>query len=129
MDVGVIYLFFIMKRVTKILMFNVHSVVLFLTGHVKRVFEENSENLNYVNGCVDYCINKSLEEIYLVNIINIPQCPFYDTVWNKVKYDLAPYLSNVISFGDLNELKDNQVKTMCNGLDLFITTVNDYEQY
>lgn len=107
-------------------MFNVYPLVNYLSQVVKRIYEENSEDLKYVDGCIDYCINKSLEEIYLVNIINIPQCSFYEHVWNEVKTNLAQHVSAVISFGDLNVFKYNEIKTMCNGLDLFITTTNSY---
>lgn len=117
------------KRNTQILIANVSATINAITPTVVRVFEENNFDKKYISSCIDWCINEALFNVLLLSVIGTPRCHTYEIVYSRISLVIETHLRAVISFQDVAMFKDNSVKTICNGQDLYITTYHEYVQH
>ena len=115
-----------MRRFTPILMFNITPVIKQILPKVEAVFLHYNVNLDHLEYCLDWCVDESLRSVFLLSVNEKNKCDFYKTVYSIVSKDLDRYMRAIINFNDLNILTGSNVKTICNGQDLFLTTTGQY---
>lgn len=124
-----IYIFYsrtMHNRNSHLLIANIRPTIHAITPEVIKVFEENNYDKRYITACIDWCINEALFNVLLLSVVNIPKCQIFEIVYSRISFILETHIRSSISFRDVSVFKENSVKTICNGQDLYITTYHDF---
>lgn len=93
-----------------------------IVPEVSKIFEENNYDKKYMPACIDWCINESLLNSLLLNVINNASCDMFKIVYSKIAFLIDTQTRAVVSMDDTSIFSDRPVKTLCNGKDLIIST-------
>lgn len=116
------------NRNSHILIANIRPTIYAITPEIIKVFEENNYDKRFVSACMDWCINEALFNVLLLSVANSQKCQIFEVVYSRISFILETHIRSCISFKDISIFRENPVKTICNGQDLYITTYHDFSR-
>lgn len=116
------------KNGIKLLIVDVTVLINHMLPCLKTTLQNNSlDNRDYLDSFVDYCIFRSISDVFLTPVTNTINSYSHELVYSQLKSTLHPMITTIVDFQQMRMFAGDEVKAITNGKNLFITNFVRYD--